>query len=147
MSGENSENLVSQGVEALSTGNHHLAAQYLERAIQLERTPVASSWLAYCLAKSGGNFKEAIPMAREALDLQPDNALLYYNLGRILSLSGDKQQAMRILQDGLEYGMHIEILREMQSIAIRKPPVFKMLPRSHFLNKYAGLILSRLGLR
>ncbi len=54
---------------------------------------------------------------------------------------------MQVLRSGLEHGMHEELLREMQSIVIRKLPVFKFLPRSHFLNKYAGLILSRLGLR
>jgi tetratricopeptide (TPR) repeat protein len=115
--------------------------------MQLKRTPLTISCLAYCQAKVRGNYTEAISMAREALDLEPDNPLHYYNLGRILSLSGEKEQAVEILRNGLEYGMHIEILREMQSIAIRKPPIFKMLPRNHFLNKYAGLILSRLGLR
>jgi tetratricopeptide (TPR) repeat protein len=147
MSREDSEKLVSRGIEALAKENHQLALDCLERAMQLERTPLTISCLAYCLAKVRGSYTEAISMAREALDLEPDNPLHYYNLGRILSSSGEKEQAMQILRNGLEYGMHIEILREMQSIAIRKPPVFKMLPREHFLNKYAGLIFSRLGLR
>ncbi len=144
---EESDKLISSGIEALALENHHLAVGCLERAMQLSPTPIASSYLAYGLAKLRGSYAESAAMAREALNLQPDNPLHYYNLGRILSLSGDKEQAMRILQDGLQYGMHIEILREIQSIIIRKPPVFKKLPRSHFLNKYTGLVLSRLGLR
>ncbi|HET6419251.1 MAG TPA: tetratricopeptide repeat protein [Geobacteraceae bacterium] len=147
MSLEDSEKLVSKGIEALGMENHHLAVCCLERAMQLNPTPIASSYLAYGLAKLRGSYAESAAMAREALHLQPDNPLHYYNLGRILSLSGDKEQAMRILQDGLQYGMHMEILREIQSIVFRKPPVFKNLPRKHFLNKYTGLLLSRLGLR
>ncbi len=147
MSSENAEKLVAEGIEALANEDHQLALNSLERALQLERTPLTGSCLAYCLAKVRENYSEAIPLAREAVDREPENPLHYYNLGRVLSLSGDREQALTILRKGMEHGMHFELLREMQSIVIRKPPVFKMLPRKHFLNKYAGLILSRLGLR
>ncbi len=75
MFSDDSEILVSQGVEALSKENHQVALDCLERAVKMRRTPMACSCLAYCLAKVRRNYSEAVPMAREALDLEPENPL------------------------------------------------------------------------
>jgi hypothetical protein len=35
----------------------------------------------------------------------------------------------------------------LEEIGSRKPPVFSFLHRDHLLNRYAGVVFSRLGLR
>lgn len=147
MSQENFESFIAKGNKALSTGDEQLALDCFERAIQLERNPLTCSSLAYCLAKVCGSYQEAIPLAREALESEPDNPLHYLNFGRVLFLAGDKEQALTTLRKGLEYGMHIEILRELEGIGIRKPPISNKLLRKNSLNRYAGLILSLFKVR
>ncbi len=144
---ENFENLVDKGILALSIGDVQLALDCFEQGLQIDRNPVTCSNLAYCLAKVRGNYREAIALAREALDAEPDNPLHYLNFGRVLFLAGDKEQSLAMLRKGLEYGMHIEIIRELEAIGIRKPPLFKKLPRKNFFNRYVEFILSRLKLR
>jgi len=144
---EDSKRFLVKAKQALSNNNEQLALEYFERAIQLERTPETCSYLGYCLATQRKNFNEAISLLQEAIDREPDNPLHYLNYGRILSMSGDKDQAAVILRHGLEYGLHFEIIGALEIIGPRKPPVFKSLPRKHFINRYIGLILSRFKFR
>ncbi len=147
MSQENFESFVVKGNKALSIGDEQLAYDCFERAFQLERNPLTCSSFAYCLAKVRGSYQEAIALAREALVSEPDNPLHYLNFGRVLILAGDKEQAITTLRKGLDYGMHIEILRELARIGIKKPPKANKLLRMNFLNRFAALILSQLKLR
>jgi len=147
MAADDSSKLLALAKEAMSNNNEQLSLEYLERAIQLERTPETCSYLGYCLAEYRNNFNEAILLLQEAIDREPDNPLHYLNYGRILSMTEDKDQAAVILRQGLEYGMHFEIIGALEVIGPRKPPVFRSLPRKHFINRYSGLILSKFKLR
>ena len=147
MSPEKAVSLVAKGIEAMASLDYPLALDCFEQAIQLERTPETCSYLAYCLAKVRGSYKEANLLAYEALSIDPENPLLYLNLGRVLSLGGNQEQALVMLRQGLHYGMHLEIIREIEAIGNRRIPVFQKLPRSHPFNRCAGYFLARLGLR
>ena len=147
MPGEDVQSVISKGLEALSSHREELACTYFEQAIAMERTPQACSYLAYCLAKVRGRYQEAISLAHEALDREPENPLHYLNLGRVLSLSGDREQAVHVFRKGMEYGMHFEFIAELELGGMRKPSILKKLLRSNFLNKHLGHMLSRLKLR
>lgn len=140
-------NLTSRGEKALSEGNYQLALEWFEHANQQERTPRNCSNLAFCLAKVRGEFQAAFSLALEALHLDPDNPLHYLNFGRILLLAGHKEQAIQLWRKGLNHGKSPVIEQELEAVGIRRPPVFKSLPRNHFLNRYAGLVGSRFSLR
>jgi tetratricopeptide (TPR) repeat protein len=144
---DEAEQLVAKGREALDNNHENLALAYFEQAIRIEWKPLTCSSLAYCLAKVKGSYRESILLARKALELEPDDPAHYGNLGRILILSGAVEEGIRMLRQGLQYGGHIDIIRELERLGIRKPPIFKKLARSHPVNKYLGLQLSRLGLR
>ena len=144
---EEAEKLVAKGQEALANDHDYLALTCFEQAIRLEWTPLACSSLALCIAKVRGNYREANLLARKALDIEPNNPAHYKNLGRILLLEGDNEQGIMMLRQGMRYGERISIAQELEKLGIRKPPVFKSLPRSHPLNKYLGLFLAWLGLR
>ena len=143
MSSEEAVSLVAKGIEAMAGLDYPLALDCFEQAIQEERTAETCSYLAYCMAKARGNYKEANLLAYEALSIAPENPLPYLNLGRVLSLGGNQEQALVMLRQGLQYGMHLEIIREIEAIGNRRTPVFKKLPRSHPINRFAGFVLSR----
>jgi tetratricopeptide (TPR) repeat protein len=147
MSKEEVAKLIAKGQEALMNEHEYLAMTCFEQAIRLEWTPLACSSLAYCLAKVKGNYREAVILARKALDHEPENAVHYRNLGRILLLSGETKQGIQVLRQGMQFGEQFSIIQELENLGIRKPPIFKKLTRTHPLNKYFGLLLSWLGLR
>jgi tetratricopeptide (TPR) repeat protein len=147
MPNEEAEKLLAKGQEALAHDHEYLALTCFEQAIRLEWTPLACSCLAFCRAKVKGNYPEAILLARKALDVEPNNPAHYKNLGRILLLAGDNEQGIQMLRQGLRFGERISIVQELEKLGIRKPPVFKSLPRTHPLNRYLGLFLAWLGLR
>jgi tetratricopeptide (TPR) repeat protein len=146
MPNEEAAQLVAKGREALVHDHDYLALTCFEQAIRLEWTPLACSSLAFCMAKVRGHYNEAILLARKALDIEPDNPVHYKNLGRILLLSGDNEQGIQMLRQGLQYGERLSIVQELEKLGIRKPPIFKSLPRSHPINKCLGLFLAWLGL-
>jgi Flp pilus assembly protein TadD len=139
--------LAELGEEALEDGLFEQALEYFQKAILLERTPAVCSSLAYCLAKARGEFQEALSLALDALNQEGDNPVFYLNYGRVLYLAGNKEQAIRILRKGLEFGRNPGIMQELEKLGIRKSPVFTHLHRDHFLNRYAGLVGTRLNLR
>jgi len=144
---DEAEQLIAKGKEALENDHEYLALTCFEQAIRMEWSPVACSTLAYCKAKLKGNYPEALLLARKALDAEPDNPVHHGNLGRILIMSGEVEEGIGMLRQGLRLGENIDIVKELESLGIRKPPIFKKLARSHPLNKYTGLLLARLGLR
>jgi tetratricopeptide (TPR) repeat protein len=147
MSNEEVEKLIAKGQEALLNEHEYLAMTCFEQAIRLEWTPLACSNLAYCLAKVKGNYREAVILARKALNQEPENAVHYRNLGRILLLSGNTVHGIQVLRQGMQFGEQFSIIQELEKLGIRKPPIFKKLDRSHPLNKFLGMSLSWLGLR
>ena len=124
MSHEEAEQLVAKGQEALMNEHEYLAMTCFEQAIRLEWTPLACSSLAYCLAKVKGNYREAIILARKALDQEPENAVHYRNLGLILLLSGETQDGIQLLRQGMQFGEQYSIIQELEKLGIRKAPIF-----------------------
>ena len=147
MASEEAEQLLARGREALDNDHEYLALTCFEQAIRLEWTPEACSGLAFCMAKIKRNYPEAINLARKALDREPKNPVHYKYLGRIYLLAGNNEEGIRILRQGLQYGEKVSIIQELERLGIRKPPIFRNLPRSHPLNRYTGHFLAWIGLR
>jgi hypothetical protein len=144
---DEAEQLVAKGREALANEHEYLALTCFEQAIRMDWSPVACSCLAYCRAKLKGNYRESVLLARKALDAEPENPVHYGNLGRILLLAGEVVEGISMLRQGLRHGEDLDIIIELERLGIRKPPIFKNLPRHHPLNKIPGIFLSRLGMR
>ena len=138
---------LEKGLSALEHGHTYLAMSCLEEAMASGKTPLLCSHLAYCMAVNNKGLDSAIALAREALDAEPGNIHFRLNLGRILLLAGQKEEAIRVLRQGLYYGCSPELLAQLDQFGTRKAPLFPALPRGHFANKYSGLLLTRLGLR
>lgn len=147
MNGTETEDLVAKGLKALDNGHTHLALVCFERAAEVERSPLVCSCLGYCLATARGELDRGIDLCREALGKEPGNTVHYRNLGRVLHLAGRREEAIHAFREGLRLGRDDGIIRELEALGTRKPPVLKSLDRTHFLNRWLGLMLNRLGFR
>ncbi len=141
------EDLFAKGVLALENDHIYLALSCFEQAAYLDRTPLCCSYLAYCLAKVRAQYPDAISLCKESLEADPANPLHYLHLGRIYVMAGQRNKAMGILRQGLQCEENSILLRELTVLGERKDPLFPSLPRSHPLNKYLGIALTKLGAR
>lgn len=147
MSDQSYQQLVRKGTAAAEQGNTLDALVYLESAHRLGSTPILASYLGYCLARERQQFKEAIGLCREALTKEPEQAIHYLNLGRVFLAAREKRLAINTFRQGLKRGRHRLILEELKRLGIRKRPVVPPVSRSHPLNKYLGLLFTRLNIR
>jgi Flp pilus assembly protein TadD len=141
------DDVVAKGLEAFDHGHTFLAMTCLEQAARTDRSPEIVSRLAYCVALNRRIYDQAIALAREALASEPTSPTFCLNLGRIYVMAGRKEDALAVFRQGLAKGDDPAIIAEIQALGSRKPPVIACLPRGSFINRYLGLILSRLGLR
>jgi len=139
--------MFSKGLEALERDQAFLALSCLEQAKPLRENPLYCSSLALCLAKTRNAHDEAESLCREAMNNDRGNPTHYLHLGRILMLAGEKKKAVKTFREGLKHGNDPRIIRELDNLGLRRPPIFPSLDRSHPLNKFGGLLMSRLGCR
>lgn len=141
------EKLFTKGLEALAEGNTLSALSYLEKAINIDYSPIISSYYALCIAKERGQVSKAVSLCEEAIKGEPKNSQLYLNLGRIYLIDNNKTDAIKTFREGLNYESNQQIVDELNKLVIRKPPIFPFLRRNNPINKYLGIILKILRLR
>jgi len=136
-----------KAIEVFTAGNIPSALYHFEKAFNIEDSPLVSSYYAFCIAKERGQFSKAISLCLEAIKKEPQNSLLYLNLGRIYHLSIRKADAVTIFREGLKCEVNQQIIDELTKLGTRKRPVIPFFKRSNPLNKYLGIILHKLRLR
>jgi tetratricopeptide (TPR) repeat protein len=143
------EKLYRKGLNAIKNGNTLEALASFEKAFKLEpEKPRILSFLGLCIAYERGVVKEAISLCEKALQTEPQAVEHYLNLGKVYLKAGIKVKAIEILREGLKIdNKNPEIIAELQALGLRKKPVIPSLSRDNFINKYLGIILSKLGLR
>jgi tetratricopeptide (TPR) repeat protein len=147
MTDNEAADFLSKGIAALEHGHSYLAMSCLEQAISHGKTPDICSYLGYCLALNGKDYDTAVLLGYEALQAAPSSSVYCLNLGRTLLLAGRREEAIGIFRQGLTVSRDAALISQLEGLGTRMPPVFKTLPRDHFLNKYGGIILSRIGFR
>lgn len=135
------------GVAALADEDTLTALAHLERALKLHDHPGWYSYLGYCIARERGQHRKGRELCLRSLAAEPDRPAHYCNLGRVQMISGDKEDALRVLREGLSKGGSPEIIRLLDTFGKRNPPLFPSLSRTNPLNRYLGMLLKRLGLR
>ena len=136
-----------KGVEALDQNNTLSALFYFEKALDIEESPIISSYFAFCIAKERGQLSKAISLCEEAIKKDPESSIHYLNLGRIYLLSNKREDAIKIFREGLNYEANQKIVDELNKLGTRKFPVISFLKRSSLMNKYLGIIFNKLRLR
>jgi len=143
----NPEALFKKGLEALARNEWTAALACFEKATGLLNIPIHNSFLALCIARERGQTNKAVALCRETLEEEPDNPVLYLNLGKLYLIQGKTEEAIEAFRKGLSQGTNEQIIAELRRIGTRRPPPLSFLDRDHPLNKYLGIILGRLGLR
>lgn len=139
--------LIRKGLAEIDKGNTMLALIHFEDAIKLDDSPLVRSHLAFCLARERRQLQKAATLCNGALQEEPHNPVHYLNLGRIYLLAGQKNRAIQTWRRGLRIGRNPQIVAELKSLGLRKPPVLKALDREHPVNKYLGMMLQKMGMR
>jgi tetratricopeptide (TPR) repeat protein len=141
------ENPIDEGINQLSAGRTDLALGSFRKAAAQDNSPLATSYLAYCLAKIERKYREAVALCMEARNEDPKNSDIYLNLGRVHLLAGNRKQAIQVFRLGLRHQRNIRISNELNALGHRKPPPIPFLERSNPLNKYLGIIMTKFSLR
>jgi len=144
---EEGKRLFERAVDALGGGETASALAFLERALKLDDNPSWYSYLGYCVAKERGQVKKGADLCQESLKLEPANPAHHLNLAKVQLVAGQKVAALKTLRDGMAVGGHPEILNLLNRLGTRKRSVLPFLSRDNPLNKYLGLVLSKLHLR
>lgn len=144
---ERAEKEFALGMAAFAVEDTLTALAHLERALRLRDNPGCHSYLGFCIARERGQHSKGRELCLSSLAEEPDHLGHIYNLGRVLLISGDKAAALRVLREGMAKGGNPEIGRLLESLGTRSAPAFSLLSRTNRLNKYLGMLLSRLGLR
>ncbi|MGC2062901.1 MAG: tetratricopeptide repeat protein [Thermodesulfovibrionales bacterium] len=142
-----SDGLLQKGRALLRENNTLGALACFEKAYAIKKTPHTQSYLGLCIATERGMISEAARLCREAIDQDPGDPLHYLNLGKIYLKAERRTDCLEVLRKGLSSGDDPEIRELLERIGMRRPSVFSSLSRGHFLNRYAGLIMSRLRLK
>jgi HAD superfamily hydrolase (TIGR01509 family) len=132
---------------ALAEGDAVAALGHLEKALKLHDNPRWYSCLGYCVAKERGQFLRGVELCLTSLEQEPANPVHYLNLGNVHLVTGNKDEALRVFREGMAHGGDARLLRKLNELGMRKPPVLSFLPRDNLLNRYLGLLFSRVGLR
>jgi tetratricopeptide (TPR) repeat protein len=147
MSAAEVEEIVAKGLTALDNDHIHLALVCFERALEIKKSPLVCSSLGFCIAAARGDFEGGIALCQEAVEAEPSNSVHYLNLGRVLTLSGRRKAAIDVFRMGMRLNKDEKIVRELDLLGTRKPPFIQSLDRKHFLNRWLGFLLTRLGFR
>jgi len=135
---------------ALFNDDNCLAAlRHFERAYLRDPDNAAhASYYAMVLAIERGQVKNALDTCKEALDRARHQPDLFMNLARVQLRANEKLAAIDTLRDGMRTHPNDEELQgALVKLGIRKKPPLPFLKRSHWLNKWLGIFLARLGLR
>jgi len=136
-----------KGLQLLGEANLLGALTCFEKANIREKSPLTQSYLGYCIATERGQIAEALNLCQAAIEVDPHNPVHYLNLGRVYLKAKKKDEAIAELRRGLSFGDNQDIKSLLERLGLRRKPVLPFLPRYNFLNRYVGLILSRLRLR
>lgn len=133
--------------ECLAADNPVAAMGHLEKALKGNDNPGWYSFLGYCVARERGQYRKGMELCRASIEADPDNPLHYLNFAKIHLLSNNKIEAIGVMREGLARGPNEEIETMLKEVGARKPPVLSFLDRDNPINKYLGMLLSKVGLR
>ncbi len=133
--------------QELERGNVLAALACLEKALSVCDDPLWHSRFGFCIAKERGHLTKAFELCRNAIAHDPGNPVHYYYLGKVHLIAADTYAALQTLRQGMTLGGSPEIERTLAGIGKRKPPLIPSLARANPLNKYLGMLLTRLKLR
>jgi Flp pilus assembly protein TadD len=141
-----SQALYNQAMEYMNRNRYKRAIELLKEALHIAPdNPYYLSYLGLCVGYVGDDFDTAVTLCKRALVLSPGDAAIHVNLGKVYKLKGDLTSAYSTFLSAWRRNKgHPAPAAELSRLGIRRPPVLSFLDRSHILNKYLGVMRSRL---
>lgn len=126
------------------------ASECFEKIIEMGYDSAACySWLGVAIARSRfGDIIKAEEYCKKAIKKAYYRPQYYLNLSEVYLNWGKKKKAIDVLES--TFGLDDDgkdTRRELDKLGLRKPPVIPFLSRSNPVNKYLGIILSRMRVR
>jgi tetratricopeptide (TPR) repeat protein len=140
--------LFERGLERLKRGEMLMALPCFEKSFGLDPSnSLCLSYMALLMGLERGRVKKAIVLAQEAAARTPGNPIVHVNLGKLYKKAGKDSDALEAVRRSLKGGVIPEAEALLKEINPRMRPLFPFLARGHFLNRWAGKILKKTGLR
>ncbi len=135
----------NMAMEQLHRLQYRGALQSMQTALRL--VPDNARYISFyglCLAQAG-HPHDGVETCRRAVAMRPEDAILRLNLGRVHKLTGDKSAAHRTFLEAWQVDKrHPGPASELARMGVRRPPVLRFLPRSHWFNVSLGRMRFRL---
>lgn len=144
---KSAEREFAQMQAAIAADDIQSALVHIEKALRLRDASEWYSYLGFCVARQRGQHRKGLELCQISLEADPDNPVHYLNLGKVYLAKGEKTEALRVLREGMAMGGSPELAQQLDRLGMRTRPVLSFLPRRNLLNRYLGMIFSRLGLR
>jgi tetratricopeptide (TPR) repeat protein len=140
------EKLFSLGLSCYRQKKLPEARRLFSRACDLK--PEEPRYASYCgllLALVMRKLKEAQKLCEGAIKPDCTAVELFYNLGRVYLMQGNREKALHAFRKGLQIDPDNAVIhRELENVGTRKKPFFKSLSRNNPLNRLAGMLRSKL---
>ena len=135
-----------QALSRVQSGAREEGLADLEEAFESDGLdPECQSAYALGLALVRGRFPEAVVLAQQAVRTDHRNPGLYLNLARIQEISGSRGDAVQTLIRGLRAAPEdAGLLEARAALGLRHRVWLRFLPRSHWLNRWVGVLSARL---
>ncbi|MDA8168566.1 MAG: hypothetical protein M0Z59_02575 [Nitrospiraceae bacterium] len=137
-----------KGLEFLRRGDALGALYNFEKSYSLDSTSLlCKSYIALLTATERGQMGRSVKTLEEIVAKTPEEPAIYLNLGKLYIRGGKKKEAIEVVRQGLRQGPLPEAEEFLEKLGTRRTPVFRFLRRDHFLNKYSGLLIKKLGIK
>lgn len=135
-----------KGLTALRNDQPHNAVAHLRQALATDHeNPFCLSYYGVALARAEHNWAMAEASCLAALRVKRDQPYLYLNLAEVYRRAGEREDALTTLYNGLQFTQWDPVLvRALEELGIRRPPVLSFLDRKNFLNRQLGRLRHRI---
>ena len=134
-----------QGVQLLKGGYPQKALSELRRCVECDSTnPYYLSFLGLAIARSEKRWAEAIKLCETALQFKRKELQLHLNLAEVYVASGQRSDAIIILDQAKEsFGPNPRLVKARSRVEKRRSPILPFLDRQNPLNKSLGKLRHR----
>jgi len=134
------------GLSALQHGDPNSALIHLQSAVEHDSAnPYYLSFYGLALARAKRDWAMAEDFCLSALRTKRTQPHFYLNLAEVCCRAGELEYAVSTLYNGLQHTKKDErLVRALEQLGVRRPPVLSFLDRRHFLNRQLGKLRHRL---
>ena len=139
-----------RGIELCRRGDWQEGLYWLGQAAEegetcAELPGLLFAYLGFGIAEYQGKREQGLQLCRRAVEMEFYQPESYYFLARAHLLLNDRRSAVDVVDRGLQIDATSDDLKRLKlQLGQRKAPVFRFLPRGHFINRWLGRLRHRL---